>query len=148
MNLNATNAKSATILDEPTSEENKIAARILDAAFIVHKELGPGLLESVYEVCLFDILNEFGLKVTRQQIIPVPFRDKVLEAGFRADLIVENSVLVELKAIEKLIPLHEAQMLTYLRLSKIRLGLLLNFNEKLLKNGIRRFVSSEVSSRS
>ncbi|MCE7886357.1 MAG: GxxExxY protein [Alphaproteobacteria bacterium PRO2] len=129
-------------MQEPTERENKVAEKILDAAFIVHKELGPGLLESVYEVCFADILTEFGMNVSKQKIIPVPFRGKTLEMGFRADLLVEDCVLVELKAIEKLIPLHEAQMLTYLRLSKIKLGLLLNFNEKLLKNGIKRFISS------
>jgi GxxExxY protein len=129
-------------MKEPTEADNKIAEKILDAAFIVHKELGPGLLESVYEACLCDVLIEQGLKFERQSAIPISFRGKNLDAGFRADLIVEDRILVELKAVEKLIPLHQAQILTYLRLSKLNLGLLLNFNSKMLKDGIRRIVLS------
>ncbi len=130
-------------MEEPTEHENKIAEKILDAAFIVHRELGPGLLESAYEVCLCEILREMNLDFERQSPITVPFRGKILDAAFRADLIVENCVLVELKSIEKLLPIHDAQILTYLKLSKIKLGLLLNFNTKLMKQGIRRLVLSQ-----
>lgn len=132
-------------MQEPSEHENKIAEKILDAAFIVHKELGPGLLESAYEICLCDVLSEMNLKLERQKTVPVPFRGKTLDAAFRADLIVEDCVLVELKSIEKLLPIHEAQILTYLKLSKIKLGLLLNFNTKLMKQGIRRLVLSKNS---
>lgn len=128
---------------EPTEEENKITEKILDAAFIVHRELGPGLLESVYETCLFDVLLNLSLKAEKQKPVNVSFQGKTIESGFRADIIVENKVLVELKATEKLIPLYDAQILTYLKLSKINLGLLLNFNTKLLKHGIKRFVLSD-----
>jgi GxxExxY protein len=128
---------------EPTDHENKIAEQILDAAFIVHKELGPGLLESAYEFCLSDVLRDYGLSFEQQKIMDIPFRNKIVKAGFRADLVVEDCVLVELKCADKIIPLHEAQILTYLRLSRIKIGLLLNFNTPLLKNGIRRFVLSK-----
>ena len=128
---------------EPTEEENRIANKILDAAFIVHRELGPGLLESAYEFCLCDVLNDYGLKYERQKMMSIPFRGKIVDAGFRADLVVEDKVLIELKSVEKLIPVHEAQILTYLKLSKITLGYLLNFNAKLLKHGMKRFVLSE-----
>lgn len=130
---------------EPNAFENKIAEKILDAAFIVHRELGPGLLESAYEICLCDVLNDYGLSFEKQKTISFPFRDKVIDAGFRADVIVENTVLIELKAIDKLTPVHEAQVLTYLKLSKIQLGLLLNFNTKLLKHGIKRMVYAQTS---
>ena len=105
--------------------------------------MGPGLLESVYEICLYDLLQEQSLKVEKQRMIPVTFRGKILESGFRTDLIIENCVLVELKSIEKIMPVHEARILTYLRLSQIKLGLLLNFNAQLLKQGIKCFVKSE-----
>lgn len=121
---------------------NNIAQKVLDAAFIVHKELGPGLLENAYEICTLKLLSENGLKVERQKVIPITFQNEQLDAGFRADLIVEDQVLVELKAVEKIIPLHRAQILTYLKLSKIELGLLLNFNTKLLRDGIVRMALS------
>lgn len=130
-------------MQEPTYEENKLAERILDAAFIVHKELGPGLLESAYEVCLCDMFSDYGLRFERQKIMSIPFRGKIVDAGFRADIIVEDKVLIELKSVEKILPVHEAQVLTYLKLSKIKIGLLLNFNAKLLKDGLKRFVLSE-----
>ena len=128
---------------EPTADANKIAEKILDAAFIVHRELGAGLLESAYEACLCDVLNDHKLSFERQKIINIPFRGKIIDAGFRADIIVENTVLIELKAVENLLPVHEAQILTYLKLSKLNLGLLLNFNTKLLKQGIKRYVYSQ-----
>lgn len=132
-------------MQEPTEIENKIAEKILDAAFIVHKELGPGLLENAYEICLCDVLSDFKLQFERQKLVPVSFRNKQIDAGYRADIVVENSVLIELKAIDKLLPVHDAQVLTYLKLSKMKLGLLLNFNTKLLKYGIRRIILSQTS---
>lgn len=130
---------------EPSEYEDKIAEKILDAAFVVHRELGPGLLENAYEVCLCDVLEEYGLKFEKQKIIPLTFRGKKLDAGFRADLIVENAVLIELKSVEKLISLHEAQLLTYLKLSSLRLGFLMNFNSRLLKDGLKRVILSQKS---
>lgn len=140
----ATNAKIATVLQktEPTEFENQIATKVMDAAFLVHREMGAGLLESVYEECLSDILNEKNLKFERQKIIPIHFRGKKLEAGFRADIVVEDSVLVELKSVESLSKIHEAQIINYLKLSHIKIGFLMNFNVPLLKQGLKRFVSS------
>ncbi len=113
---------------EPTEGQDDTARKILDAAFVDHKELGCGLLESVYEVCLFDLLTTWNMKVEKQRPFPVAFMGKTLDTGFRADLVVNNNVIVEIKSVDKLIPIHEAQMMTYLRLSGINLGLLLNFN--------------------
>ncbi len=119
---------------------NKISYEIIGAAFKVHSELGPGLLESTYEVCLeYEILNK-GLNVKRQQALPVKYDQIKLNAGYRIDLIVENQVIVEVKSVESICPIHEAQLLTYLKLSEVRLGLLINFNELDLKNGIIRRV--------
>ena len=117
---------------------NQITAATIGAAMEVHKELGPGLLESVYEVCLAYELQQRGLKVKRQTPLPVRYQGIDLDCGFRLDLLVEESVLVELKAVEKLQPIHEAQVLTYLKLSGCKLGLLINFNTKVLKDGIHR----------
>ena len=143
MNRHARNEHNDTQRNEPSPEENKIAERVLDAAFIVHKELGAGLLESAYETCLCDVLSDYQLSFERQKNISIPFRNKIIDAGFRADIIVEDKVLIELKAVEKVLPVHEAQIITYLKLSKLNLGLLLNFNTKLLKHGIKRFVYTQ-----
>lgn len=105
----------------------------------VHKELGPGLLESVYEACLCREFLLCNIPFERQKAIPISYKGSILDSGFRIDLVVRGEVIVELKSVESLIPVHEAQMLTYLRLSGFRLGLLINFNVKLLKDGIRRF---------
>ena len=118
----------------------KLATQVLDAAFAVHRELGPGLLESVYEVCMREELVRREIRVMTQVALPVIYKDRKLEAGFRIDLLIENRILVELKAVEALAPIHTAQVITYLRLSKLSLGFLINFNEVLLKNGIRRIV--------
>ncbi len=123
-------------------EVEAIETAVVDAAFIVHRELGPGLLESVYEVCLYDVLVEKRLACERQVPIPVRFRGKRLDAGFRVDLVAGNEVLVELKSVEAFTKLHEAQMLTYLRLADRRLGFLINFNVPMIKQGIRRFARS------
>ena len=121
--------------------ENEIATRILDGAFEVHRELGPGLLESVYEIALAHVLAESGLKVRRQVSIPVNFRRITFEEGFRADLLVEEKVIVELKSVRTLEPVFQKQLQTYLRLADKRLGLLINFNEAVLRTGIKRVVN-------
>ena len=123
-------------------KENEIAAMIVQAAFDLHKELGPGLLESVYEVLLASMLREAGLAVERQKQIAICFRGKHFDEGFRADLIVEKLVLVELKSIEALAPVHRKQVITYLRLTGMKLGLLINFGGELIKGNIERLVNS------
>jgi len=106
----------------------------------VHRELGPGLLESAYEACLLYELTRHGLAVERQKELPVIYKSVKVDCGYRIDLLVEKKVIVELKAVEKLMPIHEAQLLSYLKLSGCKVGLLINFNTKLLKDGIRRRV--------
>jgi GxxExxY protein len=117
-----------------------IAAAVIDAALAVHKSLGSGLLESVYEACLVHELAQRQILVQSQLALPVIYRDIRLEAGLRLDLLVENCVIVELKSIDALLPIHEAQLITYLKLTNHRLGLLINFNVPLLKHGIKRLV--------
>ena len=121
--------------------ENQLSKIILDAAFRVHTKTGPGLLETVYEVVLAYELRKQGLEVQRQVPIRIRYDELVLDEGFRADLLVEDKVIVELKSVEKLIPVHSKQVLTQLRLSDRRLGLLINFGELHLKNGIERIVN-------
>jgi GxxExxY protein len=121
--------------------ENEIARLIVDAAYQVHTTLGPGLLESVYEAVLAYELANRGLTVTRQQAIPVVYEQMSFDEGFRADLLVNDKVIVELKSVEKIAPVHQKQLLTYLRLADKRLGLLINFGEALIKNGITRVVN-------
>ena len=120
----------------------RLASIVLDAAFAVHRELGPGLLESVYEICMQDELMRRGVLVKSQVPLPVVFKDRKLDAGFRIDLLVDQKILVELKAVEALAPIHTAQVITYLRLTDLKLGFLINFNEVLLKNGIKRIVNN------
>lgn len=135
------NHKGTKTQREPISERvNQVAKEIVDAAFAVHYELGPGLLESVYEVCLIYELKQRRLDVAAQVELPVFYGDTRLNANFRLDLLVEKSVIVELKAVEAIIPVHKAQLLTYLKLSGYRLGLLINFNVPLIKDGIQRLV--------
>jgi GxxExxY protein len=123
--------------------ENEIGAIIVDAAIRIHRELGPGLLESVYEVILAFELGQRGLSVTRQVPIPIPIRYKqmIFEEAFRADLVVESKVVVELKCLEQINEAHKKQLLTYLRLTGCKLGFLLNFGEALMKRGITRTVN-------
>lgn len=123
--------------------ENELSKIILGSCIKIHKTLGPGLLESVYESILFYELTEVEkLKVSRQKGIPVVYEDVKIDLGFRADLIIENKVLIELKSVEKLHDVHKKQTLTYLKLTDLKLGLLVNFNEALLKNGIVRIVNN------
>jgi len=121
--------------------ENEIADRVMDVAFQIHRELGPGLLESVYEVILARKLTETGLLVERQVPVPIRFQGIVFDEGFRADLFVEQKVIIELKSVERLQPVHSKQLLTYLRLTGCRLGLLINFGESLMKDGFKRIVN-------
>ncbi len=122
-------------------KENEIGTIIVDTAIHLHQSLGPGLLESVYEAILTKQLQEKGLKVERQVGIPIEFEGLHFEEGFRADLIVENKVIVELKSVELLHPSHKKQLLTYLKLTGLKLGYLINFGEHLLKNGITRTIN-------
>ncbi len=121
--------------------ENENATDVVDAAYSVHTTLGPGLLESVYEVALAHELRSRGHAVDRQVPIPIRYRDVVFEEGFRADLLVDGKVIVELKSVEQVSPVHKKQLLTHLRLADKRLGLLINFGEELIKNGISRVVN-------
>jgi len=120
--------------------ENEISNKIIQAAIEVHRHLGPGLLESAYEECLCYELSKMGLSYKRQQSLPVEYKGIKLDCGYRLDLVVEEKVIVEVKSVEKLLPVHQAQLLTYLRLSELKLGLLINFNSALLKDGIKRMV--------
>ncbi len=122
--------------------ENEIAREIVDAAYKIHTTLGPGLLESVYETLLSAELERRGLSVRRQQAIPVIYEDVKLEVGFRADLVVDGKVIVEIKSIEEVHPVHKKQLLTYLKIADKRLGLLINFDVVLIKNGITRIVNN------
>ena len=121
--------------------ENAIAHDVVDAAYRLHTELGPGLLESVYEVVLASELRKRGYQVLREHPIPIVYDGLQFEVGFRADLVIENKVIVEIKSVADLSPVHKKQLLTYLRLSNMKLGLLINFNETLIKDGISRVVN-------
>ena len=122
--------------------ENEISKIVVDACYNIHYELGPGLLESVYEEILYYELIHHGLKVERQKPIPLRWKDIKMEIGFRADLIIENKVVIELKTVESISPVHPKQVLTYLKITGLKLGLLINFNEKLIKDGITRIVNN------
>jgi len=117
---------------------NQITEAIIGAAIEVHRALGPGLLESAYEACLVSELEHRGLKVEQQKAVPVVYRNVKLDCGYRLDLLVEEQVIVEVKAAESLLPVHQAQLLSYLKLSGLQTGLLINFHVKLLKDGIQR----------
>ena len=122
-------------------QENEISGKIIGAAIEVHKHLGPGLLESAYEECLCRELDLRGIDFKRQVPLPLNYKGLKLDCGYRLDLLVEDKVIVELKTVEAIAPIHEAQILTYLKLRDIRLGLIINFNVPLLMDGIRRIVN-------
>jgi GxxExxY protein len=124
--------------------ENDIGTVIVDCAVHLHKDLGPGLLETVYEVTLAGKLHERGLRVERQVPVAIQYAGQTFEEGFRADLIVEDKVIVELKSVEKVHPTHKKQLLTYLRLTGMKLGYLLNFGEALMKDGITRTINGQL----
>jgi GxxExxY protein len=125
--------------------ENEIAKKILDAAFLVHTKMGPGLLESVYEVVLAHELRKIGLVAERQKQMPIRYDGILFEEGYRADLLVESAVIVELKSVAALSSVHAKQLLTQLRLSGLKLGLLINFAEPHLKNGIKRIINGKLN---
>ena len=119
----------------------KVFKNILDCSFKVHTALGPGLLESAYEECLFYELKQSGLSVQKQKALPLVYKEVKLDAGYRIDLLVENKVIIEIKSVETLADIHLTQILTYLKLSECKLGLLVNFNVKHLKDGIKRVIN-------
>ena len=123
-------------------ELNKITEAIIGSAINVHRELGPGLLESAYEACLAFDLSDTGLFIEQQKPLPVIYKDVKLDCGYRLDLLVEKEVIVELKSVEKILPIHKAQLMSYLKLSGCKVGLLLNFNVEVLKDGITRIVNN------
>ena len=126
---------------EEGSRLNQVTEQIIGAAIAVHRALGPGLLESPYEACLLYELTQQGLKVEAQKPLPVVYREVKLDCGYRLDLLVEDAVIVELKSVDRLAPIHTAQLMSYLKLTGYKVGLLINFNETLLKNGIVRKVN-------
>jgi len=124
--------------------ENEIGDIVVDAAFYLHKNLGSGLLESVYETVLMKLLAKKGLSVQRQVSIPIEFEGEYFEEGFRLDLFIEGKVIIELKSIEKIIPAHKKQLLTYLKLTNTKLGYILNFGAELMKDGIVRIINGYI----
>ncbi len=123
-------------------ELNQLSKDILDAAIEVHREMGPGLLESVYEECLIEELRLRKIKATNQVELPLIYKGRKLKKQFRIDVLIENEIVIELKTVEKILPVHEAQIISYLRLADKRLGFLINFNVSLLKYGFNRFVNN------
>jgi GxxExxY protein len=123
---------------------NQTTEKIIGAAIAVHRQLGPGLLESTYEACLAYELNERGLTVERQKDLPVVYKSVRLDCGYRIDLLVNGVIVVELKAVDEMLPIHEAQLLSYLKLSGCKVGLLINFNVMLLKNGVNRIINGSL----
>jgi GxxExxY protein len=134
------NSSAQRALSSTEASVNRITEAIIGAAMKVHSALGPGLLESAYEACMIHELRKTGFKVLSQVALPVHYDGIELEVGYRVDLIVEDRVIVELKCVEKIIPVHEAQIISHLRLSGKRVGLLINFHVRSLKDGIKRFV--------
>ena len=121
-------------------EFDGLSKDVIGLAINVHRELGPGLLESNYEQCLEYEFAANGIQYTRQKTLPVGYKEKYIDCGYRIDFMIEDKLIIELKSVDLLLPIHKAQLLTYMRLAECKTGLLLNFNVKLLKNGIRRFV--------
>ncbi len=119
-------------------ETDPLTSNIIGSAIEVHRALGPGLLESAYETCLVHELHLRGLKTEQQKLLPILYKNKFLDCGYRLDLVVEEQIVIEIKSVSHLIPIHEAQIFSYLKLSKCKIGLLINFNVKILKEGIRR----------
>jgi GxxExxY protein len=119
---------------------NRLSGEVISAALKVHRELGPGLLESVYESCLVYELSEANISIKTQLTLPIAYKNMTIENGLRLDVLVEDELIVELKSVETLLPVHQAQLFTYLKLTKKRLGLLINFNVTVLRNGIKRLV--------
>lgn len=127
------------------SEIERLATLAVDAAFAVHSELGPGLLESAYQACFIHELGLRGVAYQKELLIPLNYKGVRIEVGFRADVVIEQKLLIELKAVEQLLPIHKAQVITYLKLTHLPLGILVNFNEVLVKNGIQRVLNLDKS---
>jgi GxxExxY protein len=123
------------------SKENEISKEVIGAAIEVHRNLGPGLLESAYEECLCYEFDRRGIRYERQKPLPVTYKDTRLDCGYRLDVVVNDLVILELKAVDQIQPIHSAQVLTYLKLSNLKLGILINFNVTVLKNGVKRIVN-------
>jgi GxxExxY protein len=138
MNFSTTREQGSLEITELTEEENSLTGKIIGAAIDVHRTLGPGLLESAYGACLIYELRLRRLKTESQKAIPIFYKDVMLDCGYRVDLIVNDQVIVEIKSIAGISGIHEAQLMSYLKLSSCRYGLLINFNVKLLREGIRR----------
>ena len=122
-------------------ETNEITGQIIDSAMKVHTALGPGLLESAYEACLAHELKKRGFQIEGQKEMPIEYDGEVIDVGYRLDLLVNNTVVVELKAVSEIVPIHEAQIISYLKLGRKPIGLLINFNVKQLKDGVKRFAN-------
>jgi GxxExxY protein len=131
----------AIVEAQETAKANLVAEKVIGAAIEVHRALGPGLLESAYEECLCRELGLLGVKFERQVALPVSYKGAALDCGYRLDIVVENAILLELKSVDRFEGIHVAQLLTYLKLSGLRVGYLINFNVSLLKNGIKRVVN-------
>ena len=137
------NPKDAKTFTEVDPALDEIASKVVDAAFKVHSKLGPGLLENAYEACLAYEITQKGLRIEQQKPLPLVYESVKLNVGFRIDLLVEDRLIVEIKAVDSFAPIHEAQVLTYLRLMDQPLALLINFNTRFIKNGLRRIVLSK-----
>ena len=132
--------------DAETQSFNEITEQVIGACIEIHRELGPGLLESAYEECLCCELAQRGIRFERQKPLPVKYKNVSLDCGYRLDLVIEGKIILELKTVEQLLPIHEAQLLTYLKLSGLTLGLLINFNVPVLKSGIKRIANNFIDS--
>ena len=138
------NAIMSTNYREPTEEQNELARLAVHAAYKIHKSLGPGLLENVYEACMVHELRKMGLTVESQILIPIHYDGIILNSNLRIDLLINNELLIEIKAVEKQQEIYQAQVLTYLKLMNKKLGLLINFNTVVIKDGIQRVVYSNI----
>lgn len=136
--FNHQNTKTPRSFQPIPANQDDIGKKVVDSAFQVHSTLGPGLLENIYEECFTCELRDHGLSFERQKIIPIQYKNHGLDLNYRVDLLIENSIIVELKCVEKLLPLHDAQILTYMKLMNLRLGYLINFNVPVIKDGIKR----------
>jgi GxxExxY protein len=135
---------SNTSLDQERQKLNNLSAKVIGACIEIHRELGPGLLENAYEECLAYELSRLGLRFERQRSLPVRYKEVQLDCGYRLDFVIEGVLIVELKSVMELNPIHEAQLLTYLKLDKKSLGLLINFNVPVLKQGVKRVACGEL----
>jgi GxxExxY protein len=138
--MNRQDAKGAKLVKEPGSRLDELARQVVDAAYCVHRALGPGLLESAYETCMEIEFRRRSIPFNRQLALGIEYEGERIETAFRLDFLIEERLVLELKAVERLLPIHEAQLLTYLKLARLNLGLLINFNVPLVRDGIRRIV--------